>query len=51
MLFKCSTQYLIKWIASFRMAENGIARGKLKNLGGGGWWICDVGGGVRVKME
>ena len=29
-----STQYLIKWVASFRMAENIIARGKLKNKKG-----------------
>ena len=32
-LCKNSTQYLIKWIASFRMAENVIARGKLKHPG------------------
>ena len=30
-----STQYLVKWAASFRMAENVIARGKLKTAGGG----------------
>ena len=29
-----SSQYLIKWIASFRMAENVIARGNLKNKHG-----------------
>ena len=29
-----STQYLIKWLTSFRMAENIIARGKLKNKKG-----------------
>ena len=29
-----STQYLIKWISSFRMAENVIAREKLKHSGG-----------------
>lgn len=30
-----STQYLLKWLASFRMAKIVIARGKQKNVGGG----------------
>lgn len=34
-LCKRSTQYLITWIASFRMAENVIVRGKLNHPGGG----------------
>ena len=31
-LRKRSTQYLIKWVASFRIAENVLARGKLRGI-------------------